>query len=162
VRSGSFRAWLDRTGYETLGALPTADARGKILSVLEGVARFEASPRNVRVRLAEHDAEPGAVYFDLGGPGRDAVRVVEEAALLRDFDALAPGILGALLDGVTSALAEGRHEVSALRGRNSRGWRISPAGCPRRSRRRPREVRPDARRDDCGASRTTGRHAQSA
>jgi hypothetical protein len=72
LRSESFRVWLDRVCYEQTGALPAPETRREVLSLLEGMARFEAPPRPVHVRLAEHE---GAVHLDLGGPGRHVVRV---------------------------------------------------------------------------------------
>jgi hypothetical protein len=72
LRARRFRSWLDHLAYEETGSIPTSDVRGQVLSVVEGDALFEAPPRRVHVRLAEQD---GAIWLDLGGPGRDAVRV---------------------------------------------------------------------------------------
>jgi putative DNA primase/helicase len=72
LRGRSLRSWLDHVAYEATGSVPTSDVRSQVLSILEGNALFDAPRRGVHVRLAEHG---GAIWLDLGGPGRDAVRV---------------------------------------------------------------------------------------
>jgi hypothetical protein len=71
--SDAFRAWVDRVWYERSSdnLSPPADRR-HTLSLLEGVARYEGPRRDVHVRVAEHE---GAVFLDLGGPGRHVARV---------------------------------------------------------------------------------------
>jgi hypothetical protein len=72
LRAGAFRAWLDRVAYEETGSVPTSDVRNQVLSVLVGEAIYDAPRRRVHVRLAEHE---GAIWVDLGGPDRHAVRI---------------------------------------------------------------------------------------
>lgn len=72
LRSDAFRAWVDRAWYERTSDLAPPEERRRVLSLLEGIARYEGPRRDVHVRLAEHE---GAVYLDLGGPGRHVARV---------------------------------------------------------------------------------------
>ena len=72
LRSGAFRAWLDRVAFEHTGSVPSPQTKREALSVLVATARYKTPPRAVHVRLAEHE---GALYLDLGGPERDVVRI---------------------------------------------------------------------------------------
>src|ERR1043165_6716724 len=62
VNSRGFRTWLTRKLYEAEHKAPTAQALQDAQNVLGSVAHFDGKPREVHLRIAEHE---GAIYVDL-------------------------------------------------------------------------------------------------
>jgi hypothetical protein len=75
VNSSGFRNWLTRRLYETEHKAPTAQSLKDALNVLSSVARFDRKPREVHLRIAEHD---GAIYIDLCDHTWRVVKVTAE------------------------------------------------------------------------------------
>ena len=62
LRSGHFKAWLNRRYYERTGGAPGREVREVVLDTLQAKACFDAPERPVALRVAEHE---GKLYLDL-------------------------------------------------------------------------------------------------
>jgi hypothetical protein len=72
IRAKGFRRWLVRRFFEETGGAPSSEALQSALNVIEAKAHFDATERQVHIRVGGLD---GRLYLDLGDKAWRAVEI---------------------------------------------------------------------------------------